>query len=598
MINQGDPGNTLKKPRGKIIPGGVFLPRVSDTIQPTFVTTDSNTKKPKNTGVPIIVPNISALSKLRWNTNAVGLVPSNQTKENILQKGTRVWIRIPLIFNAADYNIIPNSTFEKIVYGNKFFLKPVYYFGPSSKFKGFSIFTTRRNSVRGSKILTNFLIPVKSNPTIISRKKKLGSDFPDDGSDFPDDGSDNADIPDDEGDVNVNRKYNLVFDMLDMNHGYAARIGREDDCFIEYELARRVLSIHYFICLGGGKQLLADLLDALDIKVSIVKLTAASIDSDKQKLEGKPIENLYKNYRAMGFSYIGNKEFIAKKADIRAAYEDKQTDFEPSDEVKEDEEDEADLASFLRDLNPQDDDLDPQDYDSELDDDDLDPQDYDSEPELINVEPESSTEQEVKDFIRARFTEPISEITFVKENGYYKAYRPEIHEKPCYIKFELLHNKLEIKAFICEKGGKELLRDTMIQLLLQNENDWFGLVVLDAVDLRRKPLVTNDNRQYFINKEYIDEADLFTQRYDDEMQELVNRIYRSMGFIETTKDHFMGSTLGILNTLLAFKRQPGGSRRQTKKTKRRQTKKRKRRQTKKRKRRKTKRRQTKKRGKR
>jgi hypothetical protein len=608
------------RPRVVITPGGFFKP----TIKPPIVTTDLNTKKKQNPGVPIIAPDISG-KRNRYsnpNPNALGPEPPLQTKGYRLQKGTRVWIRRPPIFDEADYNIIPESTFEKIIYGEKYFSKPVYYYGPS-KYKGFSIFTTHRNSLRGSKILTTFLIPVENNPTIISKAIKHVHSI-DDGSDFRDDESDNDDIPDYEVNVNVNRDFNLVFDMLDPNHGYAARIGSEDDCFIEYELNRRVLNIHYFICEKGGKQLLDDLLNALtsqDHKINQVKLTAAGLDRVKQE-QGKTDEDLFSNYIAMGFTRFGETGFMGSLDDILNAHEDRAVGIKP--QLPKAFEDLKEYKQLHRELNPEDravgikpqppkafedlEELNPEDYYSELD--DYDSQLDDSQPEIINPEPEPSTEQEVNDFIRTRFTKPISEIIIDKD----EAYRSGIPKKQCYIRFEVLYEKLEIKAFICEKAGKELLRDTMIQLLLQNK--FFGLVWLNAVNLRRKPVITPANYQDFINKEYIDEELKFTQHYDDKMQELVNTTYKSMGFFETTKDHFVGSTLGILNTLLAFKRPPipGGSKKtktnktktktnktKTNKTKRRQkqtkkTKKTKQRKTK-RKQKKNKRRQTKKGGK-
>ena len=126
--------------------------------------------------------------------------------------------------------------------------------------------------------------------------------------------------------------HNIIFDMLSDYHGYARRIGNESDCFIEYEYKNNILSINQFICTKGGKQLLDDLLKALNEKglnVHTVELIAAGLDKDKRD-QGKNDTDLFKTYIDMGFTRVGLNEFIATREDILKTHQDRLDGIEPN----------------------------------------------------------------------------------------------------------------------------------------------------------------------------------------------------------------------------------------------------------------------------
>ena len=160
------------------------------------------------------------------------------------------------------------------------------------------------------------------------------NNYDSDHSSDDDDDSDHSSSDDDDS-YEKPRKYkkishNIRFDMVSEYKGYARRLGNEHNCYIEYEYKNHTLYILLFICPKGGKPLLNDLLKALEDKglnVHTVKLTAASLDNDKQ-IQGKTDDDLYKTYIDMGFTRYGETEFIGTRDNILATYENKNAGIE------------------------------------------------------------------------------------------------------------------------------------------------------------------------------------------------------------------------------------------------------------------------------
>ena len=97
-------------------------------------------------------------------------------------------------------------------------------------------------------------------------------------------------------------KNNVYFD----GYGYARRVGKEDDCYIEFSLDGNTLVIKWFICLEGGKLLLYHMIKDLEEKgedFTDIRLIPTNLDPNpfdpnifnpikKNKLKLKTIKDL------------------------------------------------------------------------------------------------------------------------------------------------------------------------------------------------------------------------------------------------------------------------------------------------------------------
>jgi hypothetical protein len=125
-----------------------------------------------------------------------------------------------------------------------------------------------------------------------------------------------------DGDIYHNTQNNI---FLDTKYGYARRtMSSENDCLIEFngKSDHTILSIHYFICPGGGKELLRDTIKSLqDLKwkFSSITLTPADgLDPEKTK-NGADISDLINFYTSIGFEFheantlIGDVSYILSR---------------------------------------------------------------------------------------------------------------------------------------------------------------------------------------------------------------------------------------------------------------------------------------------
>jgi len=136
------------------------------------------------------------------------------------------------------------------------------------------------------------------------------------------------------------------------------------------------------------------------------------------------------------------------------------------------------------------------------------------------------------------------------------AYRPINPECRIQFSFSPEGKTLTIDQFICPGGGKELLRDTIIEL---QKNKSFNLIELTPANLASKVLPTSQEKiQEMKNQGYIDQNGKFTEMYHNAMLKKVKENYNTMGFQDSDDEKMEGTPSLILSILQDYVRPAKG----------------------------------------